>query len=135
MEVIMNKQRYFISVLATFVFVFLYDFLVHGFLLGDIYKQTAQLWRSEEEYKMHVMLLSEFGFSAVLAYIFTLNYEGKGIGEGIRFGLCVGMLLGAIEIGKYSYMPVPIVLMLSWVLATLLIGLGSGMILSLIYKR
>ena len=131
----MNKQRYVISALATFVFVFLYDFLVHGFLLGDLYRQTAQLWRSEEEYKMPVMLISEFGFSAVLAYIFTLNYEGKGVGEGVRFGLWIGMLLGAIEIGKYSYMPVPIILMLSWVLAALLTGLGSGMILSLVYKR
>lgn len=131
----MNKQRYVISVLATFVFVFLYDFLVHGFLLGDLYRQTAQLWRSEEEYKMPVMLMSEFGFSAVLAYIFTLNYEGKGVGEGVRFGLWIGMLLGAIEIGKYSYMPVPIILMLSWVLAALLTGLGSGIVLSLVYKR
>lgn len=131
----MNKQRYVISVLVTFVFVFLYDVLVHGFLLKDLYAQTAALWRPEEEYKMSVMFISEFGFSAVLAYIFTLNYEGKGIGEGVRFGLCIGMLLGAIEIGKYSYMPIPMVLMLSWVLATLLIGLGAGVVLSLVYKR
>lgn len=131
----MNKQRYVVSVLVTFVFVFLYDFLVHGFLLGDFYKQTAQLWRTEEEYKMPVMLLSEFCFSAVLAFIFTRNYEGKGIGEGIRFGLCIGLLLGTIEIGKYSYMPIPMMLMLSWVLAALFTGLGAGVILSLVYKR
>lgn len=131
----MNKQRYVISVLVTFVFVFLYDFLVHGFLLKDIYVQTKELWRPEEEYKMFVMTMSQLGFSAVLAYIFTLNYEGKGIGEGIRFGLYIGMLLGVIEIGKYSYMPIPMVLMLSWVLAALLIGLGSGVVLSLVYKR
>ncbi len=131
----MNKKRYVISLFVVFVFVFLYDFLVHGFLLKGIYTQTAQLWRPEEEYKMLVMFMSEFCFSAVLAYIFTLNYESKGIGEGIRFGLCIGMLLGAIEIGKYSYMPIPIVLMLSWVLASLLIGLGSGVLLSLVYKR
>lgn len=131
----MNKKRYVISVLVTFVFVFLYDFLVHGYLLTDLYNQTAQLWRPEEEYKMPFMFMSELGFSAVLAYIFTLNYEGKGIGEGIRFGLCMGMFLGAIEIGKYSYMPIPMVLMLSWVLAALLIGLGSGVVLSLVYKR
>jgi len=131
----MNKKRYVISSFVLFVFVFLYEFLVHGFLLSDIYMQTAQLWRSEEDYKMIFTLISQLGFSAVLAYIFTLNYEGRGIGEGIRFGLCIGMLLGAIEIGKYGYMPIPMVLMLSWVLAALLIGLGSGVILSLVYKR
>ena len=37
MEVIMNKQRYLISALVVFVFMFLYEFLVHGFLLKDIY--------------------------------------------------------------------------------------------------
>ena len=37
----MNKQRYVISVFVVFVFVFLYEFLVHGFLLKDIYTQTA----------------------------------------------------------------------------------------------
>ena len=79
--------------------------------------------------------MSQLGFSAVLAYIFTLHYEGKGIGEGVRFGLYIGMLLGSIEIGKYGYMPIPMVLMLSWVLAALLIGLGSGVVLSLVYKR
>lgn len=131
----MNKQRYVISVLATFVFVFLYEFLVHGYLLRDLYEQTALLWRPEEEYKMLVMSMSQLGFSAVLAYIFILHYEGKGIGEGIRFGLYIGMLLGVIELGKYSYMPIPMVLMLSWVLAALLIGLGSGVVLSLVYKR
>ena len=131
----MNKQRYLISALVVFVFMFLYEFLVHGFLLKDIYNQTAALWRPEEEYKMLVMCVSQLGYSAVVAYIFTLHYESKGIGEGIRFGLCIGMLLGVIEIGKYSYMPIPLVLMLSWVLAALLLGLGSGVVLSLVYKR
>ena len=131
----MNKQRYLISVLVVFVFVALYDFLVHGFVLKGIYDQTKELWRPEKEYKMLVMSLSELCFSAVIAYIFTLHYEGKGVGEGVRFGLYIGLLLGAIEIGKYSYMPIPMVLMLSWVLAALLTGLGSGVILSLVYKR
>jgi hypothetical protein len=135
MEVIMNKKRYIISFFMVFVFMFLYEFLVHGFLLMDLYTQTKELWRPEEEYKMLVMCVSQLGYSAVVAYIFTLHYEGKGIGEGVRFGLCIGMLLGAIEIGKYSYMPIPMVLMLSWVLAALLLGLGSGVVLSLVYRR
>lgn len=131
----MNKQRYVISVFVVFIFVFAFEFLVHGFLLKDLYNQTAQLWRPEEEMKMLFMFMSQLGISAVIAYIFTLHYEGKGIGEGIRFGLYIGLLLGSINIGAYSYMPISMMLMLSWVLAALLLGLGSGVILSLIYKR
>ena len=131
----MNKKRYVISLFVVFVFVFLYEFLVHWFLLKDIYTQTAQLWRPEEEMNMFFMFMSQIGFSAVIAYIFTLHYEDKGIGEGIRFGLCMGLLLGSIDIATYAYMPVPMVLTLSWVLASLLKGLGSGVVLSLVYKR
>lgn len=131
----MNKKRYVISLFAVFVFVALYEFLVHGFLLMDLYTQTKELWRPEEESNMLFIFMSQLGFSAVAAYIFTLNYEDKGIGEGIRFGLCIGMLLGSIDIGTYCYMPIPMVLMLSWVLASLLKGLGSGVVLSLVYKR
>ncbi len=131
----MNKKRYVISLFVVFFFVFLYEFLVHWFLLKDIYTQTAQFWRPEEEMNMLFMFMSQLGFSAVIAYIFTLHYEGKGIGEGIRFGLCMGLLLGSIDIATYAYMPIPMVLTLSWVLASLLKGLGSGVILSLVYER
>jgi hypothetical protein len=131
----MNKKRYVISLFVVFVFVFLYEFLVHWFLLKDIYTQTAQLWRPEEEMNMFFMFMSQLGFSAVIAYIFTLHYEDKGIGEGIRFGLCIGLLLGSIDIATYAYMPIPMVLTLSWVLASLLKGLGSGVVVSLVYKR
>ena len=131
----MNKKRYVISLFVVFVFVFLYEFLVHWFLLKDVYTQTAQLWRPEEEMNMFFMFISQLGFSAVIAYIFTLHYEDKGIGEGIRFGLCMGLLLGSIDIATYAYMPIPMVLTLSWVLASLLKGLGSGVVVSLVYKR
>jgi len=131
----MNKKRYIISLFVVFVFVFLYEFLVHWFLLKDIYTQTSQLWRPEGEMNMFFMFMSQLGFSVVIAYIFTLHYEGKGIGEGIRFGLCMGLLLGSIDIATYAYMPIPMMLTLSWVLASLLKGLGSGVILSLVYKR
>ena len=131
----MNKQRYAISVLVAFVFIFLYEFLVHGKLLMDLYTQTKELWRPEGEGNMLFLFASQLGFAAVAAYIFTLHYEGKGVGEGVRFGLCIGMLVGSIEIGTYCYMPIPMVLMLSWVLASLVKGLGTGVVLSLVYKR
>ena len=131
----MNKQKYVISVLVTFIIVALYEFLVHGQLLMGLYTQTKEIWRPQEESNMLFMFASQLSFAAVMAYIFTLHYEGKGIGEGVRFGLCIGMLLGSIEIATYCYMPIPMVLMLSWVVVSLLKGLGSGVVLSLVYRR
>lgn len=131
----MNKKRYVISLFVVFVFVALYEFLAHGVLLMGLYEQTAALWRPQEESNMVFMFLSQLGFAAVFAYIFTLHYEDRGVGEGVRFGLYIGILLGTIEIGTYCYMPIPMVLMLSWVLVSLLKGLGSGVVVALVYRR
>jgi hypothetical protein len=133
----MNTKRYLASVVAVFVFVALFDHLYHGFLMHDIYEQTASLWRTEAEMmgKMSYMLLSQLAFSAVIAFIFTRNYQSKGIGEGLRFGLYIGLLIASLQIGVYTFMPVPCALVLGWMAAELLKGIGAGILLSLTYKR
>jgi len=131
----MNTRRFALSIVAVFIFVFLFEFLLHGLLLTDLYRQTAQLWRPQEEAKMIFIFLSQFGFAVVATYMFTAHFENRGIGEGLRFGLYVGLLLATIEIGRYCYMPIPGLLATVWVAGALIKGLGSGAVLALTYKR
>ncbi len=121
--------------IAVFVIVSAFEYLVHGVLLQGLYEQTAEFWRSQEESKFIFLLISQIWFAAVVVCIFTCKYEGKGIGEGARFGLYIGLLLGSIEIGTYCYMPIPLILTLTWVIALILKGVGSGIVLSLTYKK
>ncbi len=130
----MNVKRFIISSIAVFVFVFLFEWLAHGVILKGIYDQTAQLWRPEVEHKMVYLFLSQICFSVIAVFIFTRNYEGKGIGEGLRYGLYVGLVLGSVQLATYSFMPIPLVLMLGWVAAGMLKGLGSGVVSSLVYR-
>lgn len=133
----MNKMRYVIAVLVGFIFISVLDFVFHGIMLAPMYEETAQLWRSEEEMKTFfpLAMAMQFLIVAILAFIFTRNYEGKGIGEGVRFGLMFGLLIGALEFALYPYMPVPISLGGAWVVGALLRAVGLGVIFSLIYKK
>ena len=45
----MDIKRFIIAGISAFIFVFLYEYLVHGFLMMGHYEQTAAVWRPEEE--------------------------------------------------------------------------------------
>jgi len=131
----MNTKRFILATIAAFLFVGAYEFVLHGQLLKGIYQETAHLWRAEGEYKMAFILISQLSFAAMMIFIFTRDYENKGIPEGLRFGLYIGLLLASIEIGTYSYMPVELSLALAWTAGMLIKCLGVGVIASLVYKK
>ena len=128
-------SRCIFTVIVVFIAVFAFDFLVHGFLLKQAYSDTASLWRPEAEYKFPVMLLSQFLFALFFTYLYTRHHEQKGIGEGVRFGTYIGLILAAIEIGKYAYMPVPLFLPLAWAGTQFLKSVIIGMICSLMLQK
>jgi len=131
----MNTKRYLLATLATFVALFAIDFIVHGKLLTDLYQQTAQLWRPQEDYRMPFMLISQLSFTAVFVCLFTRNYEAKGTGEGLRFGFYIGLLFATMNVGMYSYMPIPLTLVGAWIIASIIKGLIMGAVTSLVYKK
>jgi len=131
----MNVKRFVLASVVVFVFAFLFDFLVHGVVLKGAYEQTADLWRPPEEAKMGFMLFSQLCFSFMAGFIFTRHFEGKGIGEGLRFGLYIGLFLATLEIGKYGYMPVPLFLPMAWFVGSTLKGVGAGLLLGFTYKK
>jgi hypothetical protein len=131
----MKTKRYLLAVLSTFVALFAIDFITHGVLLMGLYEETAQLWRPQEDYRMPFMLISQLTFTAVFVCLFTRNYEGKGMGEGLRFGFYIGLLFATMNIGMYSYMPLPLALVGAWIVASIVKGLIMGAVTSLVYKK
>ena len=135
----MNVKRFIAAVLFAFVFIFAFQWLYHGVLLMDTYKATPNLWRPMDPKAAptiycYFMMISEFFMAFMLTFIFTRNYEGKGMGEGLRYGLYVGLLLAAIDLGKYAYMPVAFPLVASWMLGSLAVGMGAGLVIAAIYR-
>ena len=132
----MNIKKYIVSVLIGFISVFAFDFLWHGILLTDLYKSTAHLWRGPEAMQQYFPLatLMQLAFTAMLCWIFTLNFEEKGLGEGLRFGLYMGLFTGVMQIGIYPYIPIPLSLAGLWFLGSFLEVMGLGLIFSLSHK-
>lgn len=133
----MNVARFVVSVIVAFVFITGFEWFVHGNLLADQYAATAHLWRPMDghmEY-FHFMLLSQLGQAFMIGYIFTRHYEAKGLQEGLRFGLYVGLLLAALALAPYAYTPIALGLAIAWMGAALIKGVGVGVVLSLLYKE
>ncbi|MBT5497407.1 MAG: hypothetical protein HOK54_16825 [Alphaproteobacteria bacterium] len=133
----MNTKRFAISAFVLFIFTFASDFLLHGMLLQETYKATAILWRPDAEFEsvMWIMTLTQLLFVVVFIFIFTRNYEGKGIGEGVRYGFYIGLLLAILDVQKYVYTPVDFTLPLTWAIGKILWGILAGVIISLLYKE
>lgn len=122
----MKIKQFILSAVGVFVFVFLYDFVVHGILLKELYIKTSSVWRSESEQLMIFMFISQICFSAVMALLyFCCDRKTPSL------GIMIGLLLGSIQIGTYAYMPIPLTLTIYWVIAAILKGTGAGLILSI----
>jgi hypothetical protein len=90
----MNWKRLLWAALAAFILLQLTDFLIHGIMLEGHYQNlsTQGIFRSEAEMwgYMWVKILMNALFSLLFTYIFIKGYEGKGILEGIRYGIIIG---------------------------------------------
>src|SRR5437016_5068332 len=104
----MNVKRYLLATLALFVFIFLYELVVHGFLLMKLYESTPSVWRDFAEMSANIPL--SFGFQLVLsawtAFAFSQLYPKGGIKNGLRFGLFFGIFAGILAASWYLWLPV-----------------------------
>ncbi len=130
----MNIKSFAIGTVAVFAFVFVYEWLVHGYLLMGFYQETPHLWRSPEESCMLAMTLSQIAFAAVMAYIFHGQFAHKDMKNGLRFGVDVGLILGSVQIATCGYMPISCMLTAAWVATSFLKGLGAGAVLALVNR-
>jgi len=101
----------------------------------DYYTEFAHLWRAEGEEKMEVLFLSQFLFTSFVVFLYTRHHEGKGPGEGLRFGLYIGLIMAAIALGAYAFMPIGLSMTFSWMLSSCVECLGIGLIASVLYKN
>lgn len=133
----MNYARLILSMIVTWVFVFCFDFVYHGLLLVDIYNETAFLWRSPEDMmdKINITLSIQFSFSALMCVLYAYYAPEKTFGQGLRFGFAIGLLLGLMQVGTSTFMPVSFLLTWLWFSGTFFQCLTMGAIIGFIYKE
>lgn len=131
------KGRFWLSVLVVFVTYMIIDFILHMQVLSGAYEATQHLWRPEAEMNsmMWIMWLGTLVFSFFFVFLFSKGYEGKGCGEGLRFGLYIGLMFSVpMALGMYGSMPITGWLAGAWLIGGVVESAIAGAILSKVYK-
>jgi len=130
-----NVKRYLVASLAVFVVAEALGYLVHGVILQATYASIHGVWRPDMASKMWIESVDTFLLSFLFLYIFARGYEGKGIPEGVRFGLIMGLVLAIpAAYGTYMMIPIPYYLALEWFLYGTAQTIILGVVAAAIYK-
>lgn len=121
--------------LAAFVFVFAFEFLVHGFLMMGMYEATMSVWRPQAESNMAVMMLSQFLFAMAVAFFYPIVGPDKECKKAVPFGFGLGLVMAMPQIASYSYLPIPISISLAWAAASFVKAFGSAFVIAKVFNK
>jgi len=131
----MNVKRFIAASLAIYTVSLVLGYLVHGVILRATYDSLKNVWRPDMQSKMWIEWLDGFVVSFLFTYIFTKGYEGRGIMEGLRFGLVIGLFVSIpTAYGTYLIIPIPYYLALEWFLYGTAQAILLGAVAAAVYK-
>ncbi len=122
--------------LAVFVTVVVLDLLVNMFLLRPEYETTRHLWHATRDVNMALLVACYAIQAFFFAFIFSKGYEGKGIPEGLRFGLYISLLM-VLPFAYFGYatMPIPYMLSLKYFLFGTMTWVAAGAVVALVFGK
>lgn len=133
----MDTKKFVAASLAVFVVSSVLNYICHGVLLQGAYQATAEVWRPEADMnsKMPLMWATGLLISFLFVFIYSKGYEGKGIMEGVRYGLWIGLLMSIpMAFNSFVTLPVPVSLAMQWAVYGLIQYIIMGIVTAAIYK-
>jgi len=136
----MNTKKYLLSVVAVFVWLTAFGMIYHGKILETTYIETMQFWRPQAEMMslMPFVYAGHILFALLFCFIYTQGLEvGKpGLGQGLRYGFWVGLLLHLpMTVAHYAYVPYPAKLFVAWFVGGMIEAIVSGLIVGKLYQK
>ena len=132
----MKTKRFWLSLLCVFITFEVINFIVHSLILGSAYMELQNIWRPEMMEMMWGMYLINLFVCALFVYIFIKGYEGKGIMEGARYGLLIGLLMNtAGAFYQYILYPIPFAIIIQWFVFGMIQYLACGIVAAAVYKK
>jgi hypothetical protein len=132
----MKWKAFFTAALAVYAVAQLSDYLIHGVILRSAYEATKDLWRPDMDEKMWIMVMVTAIWSVLFTLIFIKGCEGRGLAEGVRFGLLIGLFTAIpMAYGTYAMLPIPYSLALQWFVYGMVQCLLLGVVAALIWGR
>src|SRR5689334_5967239 len=105
----MNKKL-LVGFIAVYVGMIITNLVIHAGLLASTYHgdEMMRLMRPEADAKTWIYFVTALVVSFFFTLIFSKGYEGKGMGEGLRYGLYVGLLMSVpMAYDSYASYPIP----------------------------
>jgi len=134
----MNWKQFFIAAIVGFVALFALDYFIHEVLLGGAYEPLmGTVFRTQEDMfsKMWAMILGQIVFMLMFVWIYTFGVRGKGVMEGLRYGLYIGLMFSVIAgAGTWATTPISGWLAWMWIIFGLIETIILGLIVGAIYK-
>jgi hypothetical protein len=126
-------KKVLIGFVVTFILLEVLDILVHGVILMSAYQATQNVWRPDMMQKMWILHIVKIVAAFLITFIFSKGYEGKGMIEGMRFGLYIGVLMSmGMAYGTYAMIAIPYSLALQWfiygVIEYIIVGIGLALV-------
>lgn len=133
----MIGKRFWIGFIVVYIVWQVIGFVVHGIMLEDTYANMWQVFRprTQMDGMMWMMFLSSALYLLLFCYIFTKGYEARGIGEGARFGLLMGLFMAIpMSINQYVLYPLTSNIALIWFVTGVISFVIAGAVFAAIYK-
>ncbi len=129
----MNGKKYLLTVVVAFVLYSVLGFLIHEIILAPDYEPLiGTVLRTDQGFsdRLPALYVGNLIFALAFCLVYVKGYEpGKSwLGQGLRFGLIVGLLLVPFALVGYVIFPVEGSLAAKWVvfgyLQVVITGLG-----------
>lgn len=135
----MFTKKFFITFIAVFIVLFVCTYLIHDVLLASTYEseQVKNVMRSTEDItsRMWVMVIMQLVWAFFFTFFFAKGYENKGIWEGVRFGLYIGVFYYMVtSYNAFVVYQLPYSLTFQWFIYGLIQALILGVVAALLYK-
>ena len=131
----MNWKKLLTAFIVIYVVGGIVSFIIHGVILDETYKALADIWRPDMDRLMWIQIITSLFFCFFFVYVFAKGYEGKGVVEGLRYGIVIWAFFAIPSIyGQYMLYPLPYSLILKWLFSELIGLLIYGALASVIYK-
>ena len=133
----MNMKKYIVGSVIVFVVMYFMEFVFHAFVMSGQYELIGHILRPEAQMMtyMPAMVLGFLIYSFGFCYIFIKGFEGKGLAEGIRYGLWVGIAFGiSTSLIEYAVYPLTGWIMLAYFIAYPFINMVLGAVIAMVYS-
>ena len=131
----MNVKRFVWASIAVFIAFEIIDAVVHMVILKKTYEALGPIWRPDMMSLTWIFHVGSLILAFLFTYIFVKGYENKGIAEGVRYGIIIGLFFNiTFEFFDYAMFPLPLSLCVQWFIYGMIGFVICGIIAAGIYK-